>query len=267
MVFQKFMNYVFENYSALEDHPCNLECDDCKKSCVDCHIERYRGWKGGRPRYKCTNIKRVYLQRYLAAHVAQTKSVIEKTILGAIRILDTVKAASFGGGPGVECIALSDLLNDIGCQKLRFRSFDIEDSWQAYFNDLSETFGKMLDNLSLDSRFIHQNILKRPTDARYHVVFVPWVLSELDTGTIPAFVNSAISACETGGHVVVLERKESNLGQIIVDTFKDIEGVSRIFPSENSVDGWCGISFDDDHKNRFKVQLNYQSLYYVFQRS
>jgi hypothetical protein len=197
--------------------------------------------------------------------VAQTRDVISKTVLGDLQTLDKVKAASLGGGPGAECIALADILDDNGCQELRFRSFDIEESWRAYFDVLSQRFGAALENLVLDSRFIRRNLLVRPTDVRYDVVFVPWVLSEVGEATVPVFANRAISACKNGGHVVVLERKESDLGQVIIHAFENIDGVSRVFSAGNSVKGWCGIFFDDVHRDEFKARLNYQSLYYVFQ--
>lgn len=266
--FHQLMTYVFSNYSTL-DQPCNLDCNDCKKSCPDCHIARYQGWKGGRPRYECPNIKSVYLQRNLAAHVAQTKAVINKTVLASLGAHRKVKAASLGGGPGIECIALADILNANGCEgceELAFRNFDIEDSWRQYFTDLTSKLDPLLENLSFDPRFIRRNFLKRSTDARYHVVFVPWVLSEVGANAIPTFADHAISACENGGHVVVLERRETDLGSTIIEAFENTGKSARVFGAEDEVQGHCGISFPQVIGDQFKPKFNYQSSYYVFQR-
>ncbi len=96
---QNLMNYIFEKYAHV-DGPCQPKCGDCKSTCIDCHRERYR--PGNNVRYDCEGVKRVYLVRYFAAHVAQTEGLVRDFILPQVKELDTIKALSLGGGPGVD---------------------------------------------------------------------------------------------------------------------------------------------------------------------
>jgi ribosomal protein RSM22 (predicted rRNA methylase) len=208
----------------------------------------------------------VYLQRNLAAHVAQTKHVLRKTVLKELSEVDSTKAASLGGGPGVECLALADSLEGTECRKLTFSSFDIEASWRSFFDDLTSTIGGRFKTLQLGAKFVSRNIIEQGTKNQYDVVFVPWVLSELGVGMIPTFVEHAVNACRIGGHVVVLERKESNLGATVVTAFQASDSVTRVFDAEDEVQGHCGVTVPQSVCEKFKPKLNYQSLYYAFRR-
>jgi len=161
---------------------------------------------------------------------------------------------------------LADSLEGTECRKLTFRSFDIEASWRAFFDDLTSTLGGSFKTLELGAKFVYRNIIEQGTKNQYDVVFVPWVLSELGTGTIPAFVEHAVNACRVGGHVVVLERKESNLGATVIAAFQASDSVTRVFDDEDEVQGHCGVSVPQGVCDKFKPKLNYQSLYYAFRR-
>ncbi len=262
--FHQLMDYVFSNYASLDDIPCDRYCDDCRKFCPDCHRERY--WKPNQPRYDCPNIKRVYLQRYLACHVAQTRDVLRRTVLYELSQKTSVSATSVGGGPGIECLALAEVLDENGVGRLRFVNYDSEPTWKPLFDDLAEHFDIILNTTKLIPRFISRDFTDDGANRLYDIVFLPWVISEVGETEVSVFISNAVDACEAGGFVVVLERPEEYLRQLILDTFSRIAGIAREFDEYDSVEGNCYISFPETIKDEFGPKFDFHSFYYVFRK-
>ncbi len=264
--FEQLMDYVFSDYADLDDHPCRRGCNDCMKSCTRCHQERYKEWNEGRPRYECPNIKRVYLQRLLACHVVQTKRVLQRTVLDDLSQKASVCATSVGGGPGVECLALADVLNDNRVAKLQFVNFEVESTWKPIFDDLAGHFDNILESTKIVPRFVCRDFTIERAKNLYDIVFVPWVISELKGREVLSLVSNAVDACDAGGFVVILERQQDDLGHLILEAFSGMDGVAREFDEDESVNGNCGIQFPEAIRKRFEPKFNYNSLYYVFRK-
>jgi hypothetical protein len=133
------------------------------------------------------------------------------------------------------------------------------------FHDLAGRFAAILENTKVETKFISLNFATNGAQLLYDIVFVPWVVFELQREEIPSLISHAVAACESGGFVVVLERPQDDYRKLILDAFAN-EEVTREFSGNESVKGRCGVDFPGKNREIFFPKMNYHSNYYVFRK-
>jgi hypothetical protein len=259
------MNYVFDNYGNFDDF-CefreDMESVDVEE-CVECHIESY--YDEGNPIYECANFKRVYLFRYLATQFAQSDFVIKEHILPHIEAKVDLSAVSLGGGPAPEALALMNILRTCeGDYNLFFANIDCEASWEAIYQDLAHRFAEGVQNVTLKTTFSSSDVTSYVPDRKYDIVFISWMLSEMDEQDRPRALEIARDLVTPQGYILVADRLE----EAVVESISTIVGGASGLELQRHGKAqkvYCGVSFPDDLKELFKVRLLGDIAYWVLQ--
>jgi len=260
---QRLLDYVIENYLTIEGLCPNsgLECDIAQ--CVPCCSENYFG---GTVRYDCFNFKKVYLVRFLISHTKQTCDLIRRTIVPDIAKIANLFVISFGGGPGVEALALMELLRHYdGRYDFVFDNVDRELSWQPIYQDLVQAFSGWVNNVRVTPQFSQIDVTEGFKAHEYDIVFIPWILSELDKEGRHRVLSRARDLTQPSKYVVVTDRPELDLISKISESITSIQDWELI-ESDTGFKGWCGAHFPDEIQKAFWVQLTYRTAYWVLKK-
>jgi len=265
---QRLVDYTIDNYRILDEH-CKIDKVNVSTGqCVTCHIESYK--PGGVPRYECENFKRVYLMRYLGSRTAQLEKPLSLLVQESMRRQSVIKGASLGGGAGTEAIALMNQLRllDTNCTVV-FDNFDFEMSWKPIYDDLLTKFSSYLGSISIKPRFhkwdFQTTLWTTSNDKPYQVVFVSWLLSEIDDKDKRSEVLREVlkSICKNG-YVVVADRTELSLIQTISEFVNETSGWKTV--DVNTLhEGNCGLELESIWQD-FSPQANYSTAYWVLQK-
>jgi len=257
------MDYVFENYCKL-DELCEIQGTRVSvEECVECCGGSYYG---GDSEYQCANFKKVYLIKYLAVQVAQIESLIEKYILHDIENKVNLSVVSLGGGPGTEIIALMNELNICaGNYNVSFDNVDREASWKPIYEDLASRFAKQMKNVKLKTSFITCDAASYNSDKRYDIVFVSWILSQVDERDRRKILKIAGGLTAEEGHIIVTDRLEPLLITNLSTLIKEIEGLTIL--EHDKLTDHCGVTFPEEIKETFEVRILLRTAFWVLQRS
>lgn len=262
------MDYIFENYRELDDFcefredvgPVSVDVEEC----VDCHMRSYYP-EDGNPMYQCGNFKRVYLVRYFATQFAQSEFVIKAHILRDVKGKADLSAVSLGGGPAPEALALMNELSSCeGDYNLFFNNIDREASWEEIYHDLAHRFAKRVENAKLKTGFSSSDVTSYVSHKQYDIVFISWMLSEMDEQDRPQALEMARKLVTPQGYILVTDRLE----EAVVESISTIVGGTSGLELQrhDKVQGvYCGVSFPDDLKELFKVRLLGDIAYWVLQ--
>ncbi len=260
---QKLIDYVFKNCCKLEDF-CEADVVDVNvATCVKCHRDSYFR---GTPKYECHNFRRVYLIRYLATQVKQTSDLIREHILSDIKSRAKLSAVSFGGGPGVEALALMDQLRTArGSHNITFDNIDHEASWEPIYQDLVQRFAEWVKNIKINSRFFQIDITSDITAGQYDVVFVSWILSEMNNKERSGVLTKARDLARSEGYILITDRLETDLVEKISSLTRQVEGWNLIHHNPK----WeknCGLDFPPD-SGIFEPKYNCSTAYWVLKKA
>lgn len=262
---QSLMDYVFKNFCEL-DASCKVQGVPVSVGeCVDCCG---RSYFGGNSEYHCDNFKKVYLVKYLAVQVAQVDLPIKVHLLHRIESKPELSAVSLGGGPGTEAIALMDELRF--CDEdfvLIFDNIEREASWATICDDLTQRFAEKIKNVKLKARFIPLDVVlaSYDLDRLYDIVFVSWMLSQVEEQDRSRVLEMARSLAEPEGYILVIDRIEPAIVEDISSTLSGIDGLNLI-KKEGEVRGHCGVTFPPDIKDIFQVRIFCRATYWLLQR-
>ena len=151
-------------------------------------------------------------------------------------------------------------------RKLLFDNVDGEPSWESVYVDLTQTLSKWVPKVELEARFFQLDISREIKGDRYEVVFVPWVLSELDLSCWDTMLTLAVALACPGGCLVLMDRPEPALVSRVCEWTASAQGCSLV---EHSPE-WekhCGLQIPDDLRDHFWVQLNCSTAYWVLSKS
>jgi len=220
----------------------------------------------GNPIYQCDNFKRVYLVRYFATQFAQSEFVIKAHILRDVKGKADLSAVSLGGGPAPEALALINILSSCeGDYKLSFDNLDCEASWEDIYHDLAHRFAKRVKNVKLKTGFNSSDVTSYVPDKQYDIVFISWMLSEIDEQERPQAVEIARDLATPQGYILVTDRLE----EAVVESISTIVGgtTGLELQGHDKVQGiYCGVSFPNDLKELFKVRLSGDTAFWILQR-
>jgi len=261
---ERLLDYVIEHYLNIEGLCPNTGLSVDRPQCVKCNYERHRG--GGKPLYSCQNFRKVYLIRFLITHTKQTCDLIRRTIISDIAKIPNLFVVSFGGGPGVEALALMELLRHYdGKYDFVFDNVDRELSWQPIYQDLVRTFSGWIKNVDVNPRFSQIDVTGDFLAKQYDIVFVPWILSELDKEGRHRVLSRARDLTQPSKYVVVTDRPESALIRKISESITSIQAWD-VIKSEPKFKKHCGIHFPDDLRAKFRAQVEYSTAYWVLKK-
>ena len=263
---QAFMDHVLDTYSEL-DPLCNsrggvtVDVDDC----VDCCKDSYYG---GDTQYKCNNSKKIYLIRNLATQIKQIELALSQSLREDICGQNDITVMSLGGGPGTEAIALMDTLRDYANDfTLSFDNVESEYSWQTMYEDLTQNFVNRIRNVTLKTRFLPSSIETHveTVTVLYDLAFVSWLFSLIETSQeILSILNVLGSLLREGGYLVIADRFED---KVVTRISSAIENADELILKENDRQiQWCGVMFPDDVRDKFKVRLKADSMYWILQK-
>lgn len=263
---QAFMDHVLDIYSEL-DPLCNsrggvtVDVDDC----VDCCKDSYYG---GDTQYKCNNSKKIYLIRNLATQIKQIELALSQSLREDICGQNDITVMSLGGGPGTEAIALMDTLRDYANDfTLSFDNVESEYSWQTMYEDLTQNFVNRIRNVTLKTRFLPSSIETHTETVTvlYDLAFVSWLFSLIETSQeILSILNVLGSLLREGGYLVIADRFED---KVVTRISSAIENANELILKENDRQiQWCGVMFPDDVRDKFKVRLKADSMYWILQK-
>lgn len=261
------MDHVFDTYSELDplcdSRGVEVDTDDC----VDCCIS---GYYKGEAQYKCNNSKKIYLIRNLATQIKQIDLALSQSLREDICGQNDIKVMSLGGGPGTEAIAFMDILRNYDNDfTLCFHNVESEDSWKTMYEDLTQNFANRISNVTVKTSFLPSNIETHAETVTwlYDVAFVSWLFSLIKTSQeieILNILNVLKSLLREDGYLVIADRFED---KVITRISSAIENADRLILKENDRQiQWCGVMFPDDVRDKFKVRLNADGMYWVLQK-
>ena len=263
---QRLMQHVFDNYSEfdefceftedLEPAPVDVE------GCVECHHQSY--FDEGNPIYECDNFKRVYLVRYLARQFEQSDFVIKEHVLHHIEGKADLSAVSLGGGPAPEALALMNGLSSYeGDHNLFFDNIDCEASWEDIYHDLAHRFVKRVKNIKLKTGFNSSDVTSYVSDKQYDIVFISWLLSEMDEQDSSNVLDAARNLAAPLGHILVIDRDESSLVSRISALIGTAQGLALVEHQSKYIHSI--VDFPPDIKATFSPDMGCDCAYWVLQ--
>ena len=264
---QSLMNYVFENYRELDEfceftedlEPAPVDVEGC----VECHMASY--WEDRNPVYECANFKRIYLFRYLATQFAQSDFVIKEHVFHSIEDKTDLSAVSLGGGPAPEALALMNELSSCeGDYKLSFDNIDCEASWEEVYHDISRQFTNYVGNVKLKAGFSCYDVISYISEKRYDIVFISWILSEMNEQDRFKVLKVACDLVTPQGYIIVMDRWETAVVENISSLVREIPELT-VQAHEERWTQHCGVSFPDDIFELFKVRSFCDIAYWVLQ--
>lgn len=280
MILDDFMNDVYLDYSNLgqkceDDNRCQMCRGDCAE-CQKCDWNMYDGNTEHARRYDCDNFKRVYMIRYMAAHVENAKIPLQKVdeLSSFIAGSDVIRTVSLGGAYGNESIAVLDYLNDNGlAPAVRLWTLDKTPSWEPFHDHVVEGFAsrtsiseRLLGFISEDATRPAQ-IMRIASSAPVHLAFVPWVLSEKGNDNLArALLQTAIDLVGNWGFVIITDRTESKLVDKVNCLINQFHGV-RIVYHERYCSRPISVQIPPEIRVRFGPKCNAVTAYWVLQSS
>lgn len=217
-------------------------------SCVECFKSQY--YKGNTISYTCEEKRKLYVLRYLPAHVAEIKK-------GLSRILDQkndewfecdeIKILSLGGGPGTDAYALmlwldENLTSFPSLEYVEIHRVDMEPMWDEIVDELMGSLSGEVE-YSLASHHIDvANGLDQLGENEFDLVIVSYLISELSTQETIALSGDVQSLLKRDGVLIVNDRSEEPVVVDIEDFFKNIGmKVSKRVNTE-----WAGYSYSPE---------------------
>ena len=260
---QQLIDYILENYSTLENLCKTTNNPTDMSKCVECHIESYK--YQGKPKYKCDNFKKIYLVRYFATQFAQCDFLIRAYLLTDIVKKSKMAVVSLGGGPSPELLALLNELQDrAGNYEISFLNLDGEPSWKTIYIDLANYFTKA-GNIIVRTAFNSVDITKYVSTSKYDIVFIPWLLSEIDKRNRKQIIELARDITISKGFVIITDRSEETLISDISNIINKTNGIT--LEEQAALHGlYCGVSFPDNIAELFKVRLKSYANYWILRK-
>jgi len=258
---QRLMDHVFDNYSELED-VCEISGESTSaEECVNCHMESY--YPGGSPTYECDNFKRVYVLRYLATQFAQNQFVIDRYVLSSVKSKEKLSAITLGGGPAPEALALMNALSSCdGEYTLSFDNIDSEASWREMYHDITHRFKGYVENVNLRTGFRTHDACSYSSTNRYDIVFISWILSEMNDQDRPKVLNVAGNLVTPEGYIVVMDSWEDTLVENVSELVSRNTGLIEQGHDPRCT-RHCGVALPDELREVFKYRLNADTAYWV----
>lgn len=261
---QRLLDYVVENYRELERF-CKVDGDVDVAKCVKCHQDSY--YPGGQPKYECLNFRKLYVIRYLVSRVKQTSDLIGEHILPDIKSKADLSAISFGGGPGVEAVALMDQLSNCdGKFDLTFDNIDREACWEPIYQGLVWCFAEWVKNIRVNPRFFQIDVTSNFTAGQYDVVFVSWILSEMNNMDRFGVLTKAPDLARSRGYIVITDRPEQALAKEMSSLVEQIQGCNLVNHGTMS-EIYCGVHVPDEIRDTFRVQLKCNAAWWVLKKA
>lgn len=261
---QTLMEYVFDRYRKLATM-CSfkkipVETRNCVKCCADSYF-------GGKSEYACDNFRRTYLIKYLAVQIEQIDWPIRVHLSSYFREKSAISAISLGGGPGTEAIALMNNLSDGDNYELTHDDVDAAISWKTMCENITQAFAKQVGNVRLKTRFAAYDLTSATydLDQLYDIVFVSWILSEIDDHDRSRILKTSRNLVKPQGYVLVTDRTQETLVGNITSSLNNVYGPSRI-KKTSQLTHHCGVTFPEDIKDEFQVRINCNSTYWLLQR-
>jgi hypothetical protein len=262
------MEETYRKYFA-SSHTGKQPCGGDLSGCVECHINSYPCCHDG-SLYECDNYARVYILRYVAAHVrmAQYPLVHNLELARVIRDRERVSMVSLGGAYGNETFALADLAHreKLGT-KLIATSIDKSTVWRPYHDWMIRRYLELSAMRTVDARFLQADVTKKTNTPLADIVYVPWILSEHSVSSSRReILQNALSMVADGGFVIVMDRVETAL-------FQEIDGILSEFKSVEVVDRkdyvWMrtDIAVPDYVKKECGPKLSYRTRYRIIRKA
>jgi hypothetical protein len=261
---------VYGSYSSLGPRcAATARCKSCYDNCIKCHKKGHYGNPRLR-RYQCDNYKRVYLMRYMAAHVAIARNAIE-TLDSYTEILEYsnhLRIVSLGGAYGNESIALLDVLSRTKAKpKATMFSVDIEESWKPYHDALVPSCAEHVGISDYACKFINKDATsKLESNDPFDIVFVSWMLSDSDNvGRIDRLLENAMGLAADQRFIIITDRTENSLRKKIEEEIDALPN-ARTIACQNFDTTPVGFSVPDEITEQFGPKLTGKTCYWVLQR-
>jgi len=262
------MEEAYRKY-FVSSHTGKQPCGGDLSICVKCHRESYP-CRQGRPLYECDNYARVYILRYVAAHIrmAQYPLVHNPELKRVIGARERVSMVSLGGAYGNETFALADLAYR---EKLNTRvtatCIDKSAVWRPYHDWMIGRYLELSAMRTVAARFLQADVTKKTNTPQADIVYAPWILSERSVSAHRReILRNALAMVADDGFVIVMDRVETAL-------FEEIDGILSEFRSTDVVDRndyvcvRTDIAVPDCVKKECGPKLNYRTRYRIIRKA
>jgi hypothetical protein len=259
------IGYINEHYRNFKDH-CEISNKPISiPDCVLCLKKSF--YPPNRQHYECDNFKRAYLIGYYPTQFTQYEYLIREYLLPYITKKTNLTALSMGGGPSPELLALLNELHSSGiAHELSFFNVDREPSWKTIYLDLANYLVKINRNINLTAEFIPSDIINYSINWQFDIVFIPWVLSEIEENYRLYLIKHAIELTTTQGLMLLTDRVEDALIDSISNKVEKSDGI--IIERIGTISGmWCGISFPEETRNLYGIRCVSTAAYWVLKKT
>lgn len=266
----ELMNDVYREY-AKPTEQCDCPHGRSHGDCVQCHKESYRYVDGyDREGYGCDNYVRIYMLRYMTAHVPMAQFPLESTmaIMGRLATADDVYMVSLGGAYGNETVALLDLAERWGFNAhISAVTVDRAGAWRPYHDWVVRRCADLAPNRNCEMRFLQADVTSKANETGADIVFVPWILSDTTANPhMQRILTNAMSIVADNGFIVFLDRTESAVYNQ-VDSVIACTGGLKIISADNCVCGRTDVRVPLHIRNNYCPKLNFQTCYRVLQKA
>ncbi len=174
-----------------------------------------------------------------------------------------LSCASFGGGPGVELVALVESLNGTGL--LDFYCVDLEPRWQAQFVDLAPMHiaHSAAGRLQVRHGFYNHDACQHPW--QHDVVFLPWICSACNDQVHDWLV---ASACRCAREMVIVTDRTQPATLARLDRAIQAQRGWQIIHQDDRITAHAGHSFPTAIVDQFeyKPRYSYETAFRVLAR-
>lgn len=218
-------------------------------NCPDCCGRQY--FDGNQISYQCDQKRKIYALRYLPAHIAenyQGSLLIPEEHRNRIFRKNSLKIASFGGGPGSDIAGFKQFIEGLDnqeypCANFIFTRLDVEDGWKNISENVMRLYG------ADESRFNYQkfdmDICSNGNwfdDKRFDVILISYLVSELNTEQIQSLANNLRKCMGAETLLVINDRSED----VVYQKIEDLSSSANLrLITSRILSGWAGYSYDN----------------------
>lgn len=251
------IQYFFSNLDGTKWNSC-LNRTPHSISCIDCFKRQY--FDGNSISYECEEKRKIYVTRYLPAHMAENIVGfynINQNILDIWRQNNIVRILSIGGGPGSDLCSFLDFMESDNIDiEIEMTKLDIQPLWDSISSDI---LGSFSDNLNANFRIIHGNALERLSDfptGYFDVVCCSYLISEISQADFETLGATLRPLLTSNGVLVINDRPEDQVQENIKLVYQGAEISNKIFHNTS----WAGFTYPYAIASVVQPKLNMSSM-------